>query len=191
MITVQKGNIEPIHIVIHNIEAIQTKGITLTHTICKNNLLIILDKEVEFINVFPSTTIILRYNYTAITVDWTGPNHDNMDNNGFISEEKETDTHSIKKKWNVTTYTNNGHFNPILSHKKRLKIVGDDMRGQFFLQIENVSIYDVGLYRCHILSEDSNIFLKSFIIQIKRKYFTKLLFIKLTELEKKKEIPIK
>lgn len=160
----------------------------LTHTICKNNLLIISDKEVEFINVFPSTTIILRYNYTAITVDWTGPNHDN---NGFISEEKETDTHSIKKKWNVTTYTNNGHFNRILSHKKRLKIVGDAMRGQFFLQIENVSIYDVGLYRCHILSEDSTIFLKSFIIQIKRKYFTKLLFIKLRELEKEKEIPIK
>ncbi|VDI26509.1 Hypothetical predicted protein [Mytilus galloprovincialis] len=97
------------------------------------------NKEVEFIKVFPSTTIILRYNYTAITVDWTGPNHDN---NRFISEEIETDTHSIKAKWNVTTYTNNGYFNPVLPHKKRLKIVGDPMRGQFFLQIEDVSYND-------------------------------------------------
>lgn len=117
--------------------------------------------------MFPSTTIILRYNYTAITVDWTGPNHDN---NGFISGEKGTDTHSIKKKWNVTTYTNNGYFNPVLPHKKRLKIVGEPMRGQFFLQIEDVSDYDAGLYRCHIISEHRKVFVQSFIIQMKSKY---------------------
>ncbi|CAC5417704.1 unnamed protein product [Mytilus coruscus] len=120
-------------------------------------------QEVNFINAFPGTSIILRYNYTAITVDWTSPNHDN---NGIISEE--TDMHSIKRKWNVTRYTNNGHFNPNLPHKKRLKIVGDAMRGQLYLQIENVSNYDAGLYRCNILSENSCIFVKSFIIQIKQ-----------------------
>ncbi|CAC5417640.1 NCAM [Mytilus coruscus] len=72
--------------------------------------------------------------------------------------------YGIKRLWNVTEYTNNGHLNPKLPHAKRLQIVGDE-KGQFYLQVKNISLYDAGLYRCHIIMNDY-VIIETFIIQI-------------------------
>ncbi|CAC5368450.1 unnamed protein product [Mytilus coruscus] len=101
----------------------------------------------------------MKYSYTAKTVDWTGPNHENKE---FGLEEK--DMYGIKRLWNVTDYTNNGHLNPKLPHAKRLQIVGDE-KGQFYLQVENISLYDAGLYRCQMIINES-VIMETFIIQI-------------------------
>ncbi|CAC5368471.1 unnamed protein product [Mytilus coruscus] len=115
---------------------------------------------VNFISESPGTTIILKYNYAATTVDWTGPNHENK---GFHLDVK--DMYGIRRSWNVTLYTSNGHLNKKLPHATRLQIVGNE-KGQFYLQIKNISLYDAGLYICDIVMNNS-VAIETFIIQIK------------------------
>lgn len=114
----------------------------------------------------PGTTIVLRYTYTATSVDWNGPNHDNKQ----VTSAEEKDMYGITRKWNVTIYYSNGYLNPLLPHKERLQIVDNKTIGQFYLQIKNVSTYDAGLYICDIFILNQTAVRENFIIQVNRKY---------------------
>lgn len=114
----------------------------------------------------PGKTIVLRYSYTATSVDWIGPNHENKE----VKAKEETDMYGITRKWNVTRYSSNGYINPLLPHKERLQIVGNKTIGQFYLQIKNVSTYDAGLYMCDIFILNQTAVREKIIIQVNRKY---------------------
>lgn len=105
----------------------------------------------------------MEYNYTDTTADWNGPDHENIEFDQIVKK----DMYGKERTWNVTSYASKGHINPKLPNAARLRIVGDE-KGQY-LQIENISLDDAGLYRCDIMMNDSLIF-EFFIVQIKRKY---------------------
>lgn len=118
----------------------------------------------------PGKTIVLRYNYTATSVDWDGPNHENKE----VTSKEEKDMYGITRKWNVTRYVSKRYINPLLPHKERLQIVGNETIGQFYLQIQNVSTYDEGLYICDIFILNQAAVRKRFIIQVNRKCFMQM-----------------
>lgn len=55
-----------------------------------------------------------------------------------------------------TVYGDRGIININLPHKDKLKIVGNIQRGEYNLQIENVSRADAGVYKC-IKTIDGNV----------------------------------
>ena len=70
-----------------------------------------------------------------------------------------------------TIYADSNHINPSIEHANRLRVVGNFSIGIYYLQIQNVSLVDEGLYRC-IYGNKSVFHSKYFDVSLKRsKYY--------------------
>lgn len=120
----------------------------------------------------PGQTIVLTYSCNATNADWFGPSngtsYDNKDINSVIA----LDRIGKNKTWNTIQYTDDVMIRNSLPHKNRLHIVGNNIKGEFFLEIRNVSVDDTGLYKCNIYALMTNIsaVTRLFIVNLKCEY---------------------
>lgn len=92
---------------------------------------------------------------------------------------QETDMSEHIRNWNISKYSDNDKIRQDLPHSDRLQIVGNRKKGEVFLEILNISSDDVGLYKCDKYENQSGMLKvtnKTFIVQLKCKYRTNLIF---------------
>lgn len=110
----------------------------------------------------------MKYSLNATNVAWYGPANDY--NTYRTVEEK--DMFGQIKEWNISQYSDDAFISNRLPHTNRLHIVGNNMKGEFFLEIRNISIDDAGLYLCRIYNMRASDTVKTslFIVSLKCKY---------------------
>lgn len=116
----------------------------------------------------PGETIVLKYKLKATHADWYGPSYDNR----RFRSVNALDRNGENKTWNIIQYSDDALKRNNLPHKNRIHIVGDNKKGEFYLEIRNVSVDDAGLYQCKlfIIMQDVSVVTRSFIVHLKCKY---------------------
>lgn len=97
----------------------------------------------------------------ANTTSWAGRVHN-------ISDSSPVPTVDV---YGYHIYTNGREINPDIPNYRRLKVVDTGGKGDFDLQISNVSTSDEGLYRCDIYLDKGKPLSKEYILQLRSKYF--------------------
>lgn len=113
----------------------------------------------------------MKYRLSATYADWYGPWYDNKEM-CYPTVINALDRYGENKTWNVTQYSSDANLRNSLPQKNRLHIAGQDSKGEFYLEIRNVSVDDAGLYLCkiHNLAAYQSLTTRIFIVHLKCKY---------------------
>lgn len=113
----------------------------------------------------------MKYKLNATYAEWYGPLHDNKEIR-YLTVINAFDRYGENKTWNVIHYSDDDMLNYNLPHIDRLNIAGHDSKGEFFLEIRNVSVDDAGLYLCQIYNVALylSMMTRIFIVHLKCKY---------------------
>ncbi|VDI30149.1 Hypothetical predicted protein [Mytilus galloprovincialis] len=120
----------------------------------------------QFIEASTGETIVLEYRLNATHAYWKGPAHNNKEirSQTVINA---LDRFGENKTWNVMQYSSDARLRNSLPHIDRLNIAGIDSKGEFYLEIRNVSVDDAGLYLCEIQMPNKSFATRSFIVHLK------------------------